>query len=415
MANLNSSYNQYLQASIGNPSAANGNSFTLARVTHVIQGPFYVGTTIPDPYYTDPTSLGSVAFQIVNSPQTSTLTESGNVIAKPIFSGFKQYPVEGELVYIIPGPSVEMNETRGARSYYYLPPYNLWGNSHHNAFPDLRDVKEFTSTAVDRTYEGSFVTNQPANTGTTGSTVFPLGPNFVEKDNIKNLRQFSGDVTVEGRWGNSIRLGSTSLTAPSGIQENNWSRDSAPGNPIILIRNGQGKSIDNLPWFPTVEDINTDPSSIYLTQGQRIVIDDIQKNFSLASLSVKLETVQSIIIPVQQQLTSTTNTSAIEQDNLTNSITSPPPDITPLSQNPVQSNITPSTVLRVVGDYQDLSFIDGTFVISLRTVDPAGNILSSVSKTGSTATEAYTNAVSEIKNKNPDVQLTIPTLISLIN
>lgn len=319
MPTLSPSYNQYLNSTLNTGRGTGISSFILARVTHVVQGPLLVGTTITDQYYKNPTSLGEITFQIVNSPQESTVESGGNVTAKPIFAGFKQYPLEGELVYVITGPSPDMNDQRGARSFFYFPPYNLWNASHHNAFPDLGDVEAYVS-AVDRTYQQSFNTNQPINTSATGSTTFPLGPNFPEKSNIRSLRQFTGDVTVEGRWGNSIRLGSTSYTT---VKENDWSQDSEFGNPITIIRNGQGTPSNNIPWFPTVENINRDPSSIYLTQGQKIVIDDIQKSFSLASLGVKLESVQTVAIPIQQQLTSTDTTSAREQDTVTRTITNP--------------------------------------------------------------------------------------------
>lgn len=324
MAAFNPSYTQYLQSTLGTTGVMGGNPFILARVSHIVQGPFLAGTTIPDQYYKDPTSLGEIVFENINSAQTSGLQEGGNVTAKPLFAGFKQYPLEGELVYVIPGPSVEMNESRGKRSFFYLPPYNLWGNSHHNAFPNLGEVQVFAE-ATSRDYQNSLATNQPVNTsaaGVSGSTRFPLGPNFPEKDNIKSLRQFTGDVTLEGRWGNSIRLGSTTFTL---TKENDWSQDSEYGNPITIIRNGQGKPTNDIPWIPTVENINRDPSSIYLTQGQKIIVDDIQKNFSLASLGVVIENTQITIIPIQQQLTSIETTSAQEQDRVAKEITDPTP------------------------------------------------------------------------------------------
>jgi hypothetical protein len=168
-----------------------------------------------------------------------------------------------------------------------------------------------------RSYEDSMDTKQAINTSVTSSLTFPLGPNFPEKADIRTLRQFTGDVTLEGRWGNSIRFGST--TALNGF-ENYWSATGSAGDPITIIRNGQGKQSSNLKnWFPTVEDINRDLSSIYLTAGQKIQIDDLS-NFSLASLSVKLENTRTNAIPIQQQLTSTNTLSAQEQDERINRI-----------------------------------------------------------------------------------------------
>jgi hypothetical protein len=310
MANFNPSPAQYQQSQVQTPLPEVSSGEFLARVTHVVQGPFLLGTNITDKYYKDPTSLGVITFQIINSNQNSTLESGGNVTAKPMNSALKHIPLESELVWIVAGPGVGMNESRGQRDYYYKTPYNLWNSSHHNAFPNLGDYGEYVSD-IQRSYQDSSETNQAINTSATGSLTFPLGPNFPEKSNIKSLRQFTGDVTIEGRWGNSIRFGST--TAVNGF-ENYWSATGSAGDPITIIRNGQGRQDNNIPWFPTVENINRDPSSIYLTAGQRIVIDDINNNFSLASLGVKIQNTQTNIIPVQQQLTSTDTLSPIEQD-----------------------------------------------------------------------------------------------------
>lgn len=310
MANFNPNFVQQVGSQTQNRGKQDSFSHLIARVTHVVQGPNLVGTNIPDIYYNDPTDLGTITFQLLNSPQSSTLSSDGNNVAKPINSALKQYPIEGEFVNIIPGPGVGMNESRGQRDFFYSAPYNLWNATNHNALPDLGDYGDYINT-VQRNYQDSANTNQAVNTSATGSLVFPLGPNFPEKNDVKTLRQFTGDVTLEGRWGNSIRFGST--TAVDG-NENYWSSTGDPGTPITIIRNGQGKQVDNIPWVPTVENINRDPSSIYLTAGQKVVIDDITNNFSLSSLGVQIQSTQTNAIPIQQQLTSTDTISSIKQD-----------------------------------------------------------------------------------------------------
>lgn len=306
----NQSFSQFMTSL--SPAVGGSNTFThfLARVTHVVQGPYLLGTNIPDRDYNDPTDIGNITFQLINSNQSSTLTSGGNVIAKPINSAFKQMPLEGEIVYLLPGPSVDMNETAQRQSFYYLQPFNIWNAANHNAFPNLGDYSDYVNE-ISRTYQDSLDTKQAINTTVTGSLTMPLGPNFPEKSNIRTLRQFTGDTTLEGRWGNSIRFGST--VAIDGY-ENSWSSEGEPGTPITIIRNGQGKQSNDIAWFPTVEDINRDLSSIYLTAGQKIVIDDINNNFSLASLQTQLETTRTNAVPIQQQLTSTNTISAQEQD-----------------------------------------------------------------------------------------------------
>ena len=314
----NQSFSQFISSISPDGGLGAMSPHLIARVAHVVQGPYLVGTNVPDPMYNNPTDIGTISFQLINSNQSSTLSSYGNVPAKPISSAFKHIPLEGELVYLIPGPSVDMNSSSQRQDYYYLQPYNLWNAANHNAFPNMEDYEGFISK-LERSYEDSINTKQAINTSVTGSTTMPLGPNFPEKSNVRTLRQFTGDVTVEGRWGNSIRFGST--VAIDGYQ-NPWSSEGAPGTPITILRNGQGRQTNDLPWFPTVEDINRDPSSIYLTAGQKIVIDDINNNFSLASLQTQLEGVQTGAIPIQQQLTSTSNLSALEQDRRIDSINS---------------------------------------------------------------------------------------------
>lgn len=310
---FNPTFAQQVSSYVQNQATEGGFNYLVARVTHVVQGPTLVGTDIPDIYYKNPTSLGTITYQLLRSTQDRTLDSGGNVTAKPMFSAIKQYPLEGEFVLIFPGPGERMNDIRQAPGYYYTPAYNLWNDSHHNAFPDLGDYSQYISD-IRRSYLDSFETNQATNTTATGSTTMPLGPNFAEKSNVRSLRQFTGDVTVEGRWGNSIRFGSTSAVPRDA---NPWSRrGSAPGNPITIIRNGQGEQGNNVPWIPTVENINRDPSSIYLTQGQEIIIDDINNNFSLASLDVVLGRSYTVAVPIQQQLTTTDNTSAAYQDEI---------------------------------------------------------------------------------------------------
>lgn len=316
---FNPSFQEYI-GSLSRAQRKAGQSLTLARVTHVVQGPLLLGTNIPDKYYKNPTSLGEITFQLLSVVQNETKQSDGNITAKPMFAALKQYPLEGELVYIMPGPATALNKNKGIRDLFYFPPYNLWNASHHNAIPDLGDYSAFVNEQK-RNYQDSQNTGQPNNLTTTGSLNFPLGPNFPEQAGIKSLRQFTGDVTIEGRWGNSIRFGSTTL---GNSEENYWSKTGNPGSPITIIRNGQGVQrtgkVDYIGWIPTVENINVDPSSIYLTNGQTINIDDLSK-FSLRSLETNIPTTQTIAIPIQQQLTSTDTISAKEQDERTKKFT----------------------------------------------------------------------------------------------
>lgn len=285
--------------------------YIIGRVTSVVQGPFLSGTgpKVIDPDYRNPSDLGKIRYQLLQGPQGSTLNSRSNPPAKPFFFFLKQLPVEGEIVLIFPGPSVRQNEKRDEQDYYYLPAYNIWSTANHNAFPDLNNYAAYSNQQT-KTYQDSSNFNQSTNLAVSASVNFPLGNGFNEKSNIKPLKPFTGDVTVEGRWGNSIRFGSTD----SDSKANNWSSTGSVGSPITIIRNGQGPQASKAGYIPTVENINRDPSSIYLTNGQKIVIDDINNNFSLASLGINLQSTITTSIPIQQQLTSIDSISPLQQD-----------------------------------------------------------------------------------------------------
>ena len=109
-----------------------------------------------------------------------------------------------------------------------------------------------------------------------GGSEVSLGPTFKQNSDVKILQPYQGDIIHEGRWGNSIRFGST---VKDGKPKNNWSDEGKDGDPITIIRNGQwddGKDA----WIPSIENINEDSSSIYLTSTQQIPIETINNEFT---------------------------------------------------------------------------------------------------------------------------------------
>ena len=89
-----------------------------------------------------------------------------------------------------------------------------------------------------------------------------------EKD-IRNI--------IEGRFGSSIRLGSTIST--NSMMQNNWSNKTPKGDPIMILRNGN-RSTGQPAFTPITEKIQEDPSSIYLTSTQKIPFEPSSKNYT---------------------------------------------------------------------------------------------------------------------------------------
>lgn len=218
-------------------------------------------------------SIGAVYFDSINTPSPEAPNFSKNNFALPLFPNSKTFPLENEIVYVISLPNNNIQSNVNDISYYYFQPVNIWNSNHHNAIPNSilnstlpasqqRDYQQTSIGAVRRV--------------TDGGTEIILGNTFKERLNIKSIQPFEGDVIHEGRWGQSMRFGST---VNDSAVLNSWSKAGENGSPIFILRAGQyddGKD----PWIPQVEDINKDISPIYATSTQNIPIEVSSKIYN---------------------------------------------------------------------------------------------------------------------------------------
>ena len=214
--------------------------------------------------------IGAIFYEEVNSPLTDS--ESKNSFALPYDSQLKTYPLINEIVLVFFLPSQRIGEVSSAKQYFYLKPLNLWNHPHHDAYPNLsienqnlnqsQDYISTTNGSIRRVEDGSTEINLNSPKNESQNT-------FVEKVDIKPLMPFMGDSLMEGRYGQSIRFGSTAKS--KSLINNNWSESGENGDPITIIRNGQPEKLsDDRGWIPITENINKDLSSIYLTSKQKI-------------------------------------------------------------------------------------------------------------------------------------------------
>ena len=205
--------------------------------------------------------LGTIEYDLVNIPNQTP--NSIFPLAKPLSPNIKNYPLINEIVYLISLPNTNIGETTTSTISYYINTVGIWNHPHHNGFPVNANIpppsqqKDYNQSQVGSVRR---VTDQ--------STEIFLGATFKERSNIHPLLPFEGDVIYEGRWGNSIRFGSTVKDRP-----NDWSTTGSNGDPITIIRNGQPLNADPRGWLPTVENINNDLTSIYLTSTQTIPLN----------------------------------------------------------------------------------------------------------------------------------------------
>jgi hypothetical protein len=244
------------------PGGSGGSSFTPVRVVDIVLNgdhPRFVEVG-------EWNGIGTIFYNSVTDPTTQNNTSNQ---AKPAFSNIKQFPLINEIVYLFSLPLPNSQEEFDSQGNYYFTPINIWNSQHHNAVPNGLVADEEQSSDYQQTQAGNVRRVQDE-----GTSIF-LGNTFNEEPDIHPLLPFEGDLIYEGRWGNSIRFSST----VSG-SSNDWSVTGSNGDPITIIRNGQNPNIPTDGWVPTVENINGDLSSIYLTSTQKLPINVASSNYN---------------------------------------------------------------------------------------------------------------------------------------
>ena len=158
--------------------------------------------------------FGAVRGTFVDDPEQLMVTD----LVLPLMPNIMHIPVVGEHVAVI-----EYNE-----QLYYT------GIINRNNSPNVND----------RLGTAGFV--EP-------NTVY--GKTFKQKPNVRRLAANEGDITVEGRFGNSIKLGSNTKNGAANLR----------------IRAGQDTQYDDVNILAK-ENINKDASSIYLSTNEPVSI-----------------------------------------------------------------------------------------------------------------------------------------------
>ena len=248
----------------------NSNIFA-ARVRHPVLDATTEEQVFKD--YGDWSSIGCIFFDRINEPNPNPGFETDN-FARPLFPSVSAVPLKNEIVYIMTMPNSVIQSNVNEVAYYYFQSVNIWSSTHHNAIPNPINNEDTIPESQTQDYEQTSTGN--VRRVTDNGTEIELGDTFEEKLDVRNMLPYEGDYIYQGRWGNTIRLGSTVTDA--GIP-NTWSSTGEDGDPIMILKNGQhDESTD--PWVPQVEDINTDLSSIYLTSTQTLPINVASKSYN---------------------------------------------------------------------------------------------------------------------------------------
>ena len=222
--------------------------------------------------------IGAIFYEFVNQSATGTATN----YALPYDAQSKTYPLVNEIVLLFSLPDSSMGRSTDSKSYFYLKPLGIWNHPHHDAYPNpttygrnqQQDYKATEMGAVRQVTDGSTDINL-------NSPINPSQNTFVEKVDIHPLMPFMGDSLLEGRYGQSLRFGSTAKSQSE--KKNNWSSAGNNGDPITILRNGQPTKVSPEGWIPITENIKNDLSSLYLTSYQKIPFSIANENFYSAN------------------------------------------------------------------------------------------------------------------------------------
>lgn len=210
--------------------------------------------------------LYSIQCKFLNS--SSARTSADLIQARALNSNIKHIPIVGEIVLVCKAPTPFHSGGGFGREYYYTSPISIQSSIHHNGLPgankisiDEKSSKDKISNSIvgltQRLSDSKIVNDQ-------------IDPGFPERLDVYPLQPFPGDIIIEGRWGNSIRLGSTVDGRRKYPQPPNWGIGTgATGNPILILSNGTNPKNKTYNQFH-IESPDNDDSSIWLSSGQSI-------------------------------------------------------------------------------------------------------------------------------------------------
>lgn len=188
-----------------------------------------------------------------------------DVVAFPMSPHVNNPPIVNELVLVRVAASEKVQNSKGNYSVvgYYTTIIPTWGSKEHNVTPD-------------QNYQGKSFT----------------GDRFFSTGLVRPLIHNPGDITYEGRFGNTIRLGSSNATSEKSPFKGDNSK------PLIVIRNKQNPDLKKELNAAIYEDVNKDGGTIYFLSGQYNPL--ILGNYNFESYNQNIDKIKSNIVQAQE-------------------------------------------------------------------------------------------------------------------
>tara|TARA_R110001592_G_scaffold314373_1_gene589992 strand:+ start:1828 stop:2853 length:1026 start_codon:yes stop_codon:yes gene_type:complete len=145
---------------------------------------------------------------------------------------FQQVPLVGEHIAVLKGPSSMTNPGTMASSYFYLGPISIHGNNHLNPMPGSMDIEKAGG--------GGLGLATSVGAAAAGKFRYKPGDNFKEKKDVLKIQPYEGDLIIEGRNRQSIRLGSSMIGNTMQYAKQAFYKGKQ-NSPITILANGHKK------------------------------------------------------------------------------------------------------------------------------------------------------------------------------
>lgn len=216
----------------------------------------------------DPSRLYTIQCKFLNADSSNSPTDL--IQARALNANIKQIPIKGEVVFVCKAPTPYHSGAGYGREYYYTTAISIRSSVHHNGLPGAGKVILDDRTSTEKSSDASLgLTNKLTDRTDVKETI---DPTFPERLDVFPIQPYSGDIILEGRWGQSIRLGSTVDTRRRYQKNPSWGIGTgATGNPITIISNGTNPKLNQKTYNQFhIESPDEDDASIWLTSGQSV-------------------------------------------------------------------------------------------------------------------------------------------------
>lgn len=249
------SIKRQVESALNKPNIPNnGMSFFVARVTYVL-----LDDTDKERFskYGGWKGIGTIECKtFINNELNEDI-----IFATPVNPNTTLFPVINEVVLIFRSITykAQKDENNFESQYYYSNVIPVWNSPEHNAVPNKK--------------------TKSLDTGT-----------FKATGKVKRIIKSPGDMSVEGRSGNLIRLGSY-------VKDFNSPFKGVDRSPLLTIVNGIRDTTDSK--IAIYEDINLDGSSLYMMAGQNVSFRISSINYDSFKYKIDQNISSNYIEPVQ--------------------------------------------------------------------------------------------------------------------